>query len=321
MRAERSAGAFVFRWHNGNFELLLLKRLNEKHYDLPKGHIEKGETEEQAAKRETLEETGLKVSFIPPFRQAVSYTFHNGKTRVRKSVVYFLAWATNDRVTTSKEHKGYKWCAYKEAVQKVHYKDSVPAVNRAFDYIARAQKMYALNQEYARLPGQVRDWNLSRNFVPGEGPVDAKVMFIGQAPGANEDTQRRPFIGRSGQLLTKVLTDVGIDRSTVYISSVVQFFPPKNRAPTPKEIELCRGFLMRQIDIVRPRVVVFLGNISSQNVIGVGEVRKNHGRIITKNGVHYMLTLHPAAVLRNNHLYATMAADLRNLVGRIKQTL
>ncbi len=98
--------------------------------------------------------------------------------------------------------------------------------------------------------------------VPGEGPADAKVMFIGEAPGFHEDRQGRPFVGAAGQFLEQLLQSIGMSREQVYICNVVKCRPPNNRDPLPQEIEACRLYLDRQIELIRPRIVVTLGRFS-----------------------------------------------------------
>ncbi len=319
MKREYSAGAYIFRRSGSSFKLLMLKRLREGSYDLPKGHIEDGETEEQAAKREIMEEVGLRVDLMPSFRDVANYEYYRDGRKVRKTVVYFIAEVSKPNVRVSEEHSGYLWCDLDDALRHVYYKNFFPHVKRAFEYVKRAAEMRALNGEYEKLPSKTKGWDLSKRFVPGEGPLDAGMMIVGQAPGANEDEQRRPFVGRSGQLLTKVLGEAGIGRKGVYICSVVQFFPPKNRMPSKTEVDLCRGFLARQMGIVKPKVVVLLGNLAGQEVLGIGEVKSNHGRIIVRDGVKYALTLHPAAVLRFPVLHKLMAGDLKSLMKQISK--
>jgi DNA polymerase len=143
-------------------------------------------------------------------------------------------------------------------------------------------------------------------------------MLIGQAPGANEDKELRPFIGRSGKLLDSVLRRARINRKNTYITSVVQFFPPKNRIPTPEEIRICKPFLLRQIEIVRPRYVVLLGNVSSNAVLGRGEIEKNHGKLSSNGGIEYMATFHPAAALRFKDNYPLMVEDFKRFSQAMK---
>lgn len=170
-----------------------------------------------------------------------------------------------------------------------------------------------LNSEYAKLPKRQKEWRLSRNFVPGEGPANAKVMLIGQAPGRNEDIQKRPFIGTSGKFLDKLINLAGLDRKETYICSVVQFFPPENRIPDDEEVELCREFLFRQIDIINPKVIILLGALSAKTVMNVEKVGTNHGQIIRKNGRIYFISMHPAAAVRIRSKMPIMENDFRQL--------
>lgn len=155
-----------------------------------------------------------------------------------------------------------------------------------------------LNLEYSELPDKQKDWDLSRAFVPGDGPLDAEVMFIGQAPGRNEDIERKPFIGTSGKFLTTLMNKAGLDRKDVYICSVVQFFPPKNRIPTDKEIELCKKFLFKQIEIINPKVIVVLGAVSCKTVLGMEGISKLSGTSVKRDGRTYLISMHPAAAVR-----------------------
>jgi uracil-DNA glycosylase family 4 len=161
-----------------------------------------------------------------------------------------------------------------------------------------------------------RDWDLSRNFVPGDGPLNAQVMLIGQAPGRFEDRQRRPFVGRSGKLLDWMIKSARLKRENVYITSVVQFFPPKNRMPAAKEISLCKRFLSGQIKVIEPRFVILLGNVALNAVLGMRSVHANHGSVIRKDGTTYMITLHPAAALRFKKSKAIMRQDFSKF-GRL----
>jgi len=185
----------------------------------------------------------------------------------------------------------------------------------------RIAEMKKLNLNYSKIPYKTKNWDLSKVLVQGEGPLDAKVMFIGQAPGRNEDVERRPFIGTSGKFLTQLMTLAGIDRKSVYICSVVQFFPPLNRMPTDEEIELCKEFLFKQIDIVNPKLVVLLGALASKTVANVEKVGTNHGTIIEKEGRTYFISMHPAAAVRIRTKIPVMEKDFKKLRTVVKKIL
>ena len=319
MRFEYSAGAFVYRKGASSIELLLLKRKGTDAYDLPKGHIEKGENAVQAAVREIKEETGLNATFLPYFQTSTHYIFTRKKVRISKNVKFFISRTQSSKVTISEEHKGYKWCHIDKAAYVLKYKDLLQILPKVTDYIQKSEEMQKLNREYAELPKNIKGWELSKNFVPGEGPLNPDIMLIGQAPGANEDIQKRPFVGRSGQLLDRLLKETKIGRKNVYITSVVQFFPPKNREPSKEEIFTCKPFIERQISIIKPRYVVLLGRIAARTILGEESVSENRRRILVKDGTKYLITLHPSAVLRFPKNEPLLKDDLKAVAEELKK--
>ncbi|MEP3048639.1 MAG: uracil-DNA glycosylase family protein [Roseibium sp.] len=144
----------------------------------------------------------------------------------------------------------------------------------------------------------------AKKLVFADGNVNAKLMLIGEAPGRDEDIQGKPFVGRSGQLLDQMLAAIGYDRTSTYIANVVPWRPPGNRTPTPQETEICKPFIQRQIELVNPDVVVFLGAASAKTLLGVQDgIRKMRGRWMTYsvNGrdIAALATYHPAYLLRS----------------------
>ena len=139
------------------------------------------------------------------------------------------------------------------------------------------------------------------NVVFGAGREDAKILIIGEAPGENEDLQGVPFVGRGGQLLDKLLNEVGLSREeNVYIANTVKCRPPKNRDPLPQEQQACIGWLNQQIEVMKPAIIVCVGRISAQRIIFPDfKVTKQHGEFFERDGVLLMGTFHPAALLRN----------------------
>jgi uracil-DNA glycosylase len=140
-------------------------------------------------------------------------------------------------------------------------------------------------------------------LVFADGAPDAKLMFVGEAPGRDEDIQGKPFVGRSGQLLDRMLAAIGLDRSKAYIANVVPWRPPGNRDPTPQETTICRPFIERQIELVNPKILVCLGARSAQALLGVTEgILKLRGRWleheVAGQRIRAMATLHPAYLLR-----------------------
>lgn len=160
--------------------------------------------------------------------------------------------------------------------------------------------------ELTALEAIARDCNLCRlrstctQVVFGEGPENSRLMLIGEGPGQDEDLQGRPFVGRAGQLLEKILQAAEIDRGKVYITNVVKCRPPHNRLPDPEEAKICRGYLLAQIRLIKPEIIVCLGAMATQTVVESGaKISKVRGIWIDRAGIKIMPTFHPAALLRN----------------------
>lgn len=137
-------------------------------------------------------------------------------------------------------------------------------------------------------------------FVFGVGNPNATLMLVGEAPGADEDAQGEPFVGRAGQLLNKILEAINFKREDVYICNILKCRPPNNRTPQPDEVDQCIPYLKKQIELIKPKVILCLGLVAAQNLLhtteGLGKLR---GRTLTYEGIPLMVTYHPAALLRN----------------------
>lgn len=154
---------------------------------------------------------------------------------------------------------------------------------------------------------------LSTNLVFGEGDIDCKVMFIGEAPGEQEDIQKRPFVGRGGQLLNKMIEKVGWKREEVYITNIVKRRPPNNRDPLPEEIETYKPYLTKQIEIINPKIIATLGRFS-MNYFNAGlKISRDHGKIFKMDGRLLVPFFHPAAVLRNPNLLPEYEKEFKKL--------
>lgn len=149
--------------------------------------------------------------------------------------------------------------------------------------------------------------------VPGEGPLDAEVMLIGEAPGMNEDRQGRPFVGAAGQFLSELLAEAGLRRDEVYICNVLKCRPPGNRDPLPGEIAACSEYLELQIDLVDPLVIVTLGRFSMARWFPQQAISRIHGRVKEVDGRYIVPMYHPAAALHQGNLRDVLIADFRNL--------
>jgi uracil-DNA glycosylase len=149
--------------------------------------------------------------------------------------------------------------------------------------------------------------------VPGDGPVDALVMFVGEAPGFYEDQQGLPFVGAAGQLLNELLAQVGIQRQQVFVTNVIKCRPPSNRDPQPTEVEACKGYLDEQIEIIAPRVIVTLGRHSMARAFPDEKISFVHGQPRRLAGHVYFPMYHPAAALHQPSLRSVVEADFAQL--------
>jgi DNA polymerase len=139
-----------------------------------------------------------------------------------------------------------------------------------------------------------------RQIVFGVGNPDADLMFVGEAPGADEDIQGIPFVGKAGQLLTKIIEAIGLQRDDVYIANVIKCRPPGNRNPEQDEVETCEPFLFKQIDIIKPKVIVALGKFGAQTLLRtLDPISRLRGRVYNFRGAKLVPTFHPAYLLRN----------------------
>ncbi|MGQ9684161.1 MAG: uracil-DNA glycosylase family protein [Anaerolineae bacterium] len=157
------------------------------------------------------------------------------------------------------------------------------------------------------------------NAVPGEGPADARLMFIGEAPGYHEDRLGRPFVGAAGQFLEQLLHSIGMARQQVYICNVIKCRPPNNRDPLPEEIEACRVYLDRQIELIKPKVIVTLGRYSMARYFPSGTISQIHGRPARVGDILCLPLFHPAAALHQPRYKAAIEEDFRKIPDLLKQ--
>lgn len=157
------------------------------------------------------------------------------------------------------------------------------------------------------------------NAVPGDGDSKASIMFIGEAPGRNEDEKGKPFVGMAGKILDETLVKVGLVRSKVYITNVVKCRPPGNRVPTEDERRICNDYLEREISIISPKIICILGRTAYQSLLGGNSILVNRGKFIQKDNRIYFLTVHPAAIIYNNKLRKVLEVDLETLVRECRR--
>jgi uracil-DNA glycosylase family 4 len=173
-------------------------------------------------------------------------------------------------------------------------------------------EMSALTELYQQI-GQCFRCEIAKarcNVVPGEGAENAGIMFIGEAPGWHEDQQGRPFVGPAGQFLDRLLASIGLDRRKVYIANVIKCRPPDNRDPLPTEIQNCRQWLDKQIEIISPRMIVTLGRYSMARYFPGKSISKIHGTAQKRDGIIYYAMYHPAAALHQQSLKQAIEADM-----------
>jgi len=160
-----------------------------------------------------------------------------------------------------------------------------------------------------------------KQVVFGVGNPDADLMFVGEAPGADEDIQGEPFVGRAGQLLTKIIEAIGLQRSDVYIANVIKCRPPGNRNPEPDEVERCEPFLFRQIDMIKPKVIVALGKFAAQSLLKTNDpITRLRGREYRFRSAILMPTFHPAYLLRNPSSKREVWEDMKRVRAILSET-
>ena len=158
-----------------------------------------------------------------------------------------------------------------------------------------------------------------KNAVPGKGNYNADVVFIGEAPGKNEDVHGEPFIGNAGKKLNDALENAGLTRSSVYITNIVKCRPPKNRIPNDVEKMMCSNYLKDELTIINPKIICLLGNTSYYSILGGKEISKNHGKFIFKDNRMYFVTFHPAATIYNQKLISIFKNDIKQLVKKLQK--
>ena len=169
-----------------------------------------------------------------------------------------------------------------------------------------------LNQEIARCTLCEIARNRT-NAVPGEGPEGAEIMFIGEAPGFHEDQQGRPFVGPAGHYLEQLLASIGLSRRQVFITNIIKTRPPNNRDPLPMEIQNCRKWLDRQMEIIRPKMIVTLGRYSMARFFPGKSISKIHGTAVKQDDIIYFAMYHPAAALHQQSLKQAIEADMKKI--------
>lgn len=159
-----------------------------------------------------------------------------------------------------------------------------------------------------------------KNIVFGTGNKNANIMFIGEGPGADEDMQGEPFVGKAGQLMNKAFEALEIERGDVYIGNIVKCRPPQNRNPEPDETKACMDYLRNQVILVKPKIIVLLGNVALKNILGEEYgITNSRGKWVDRKGIWYMPTFHPAALLRDDSKKIDFWKDLKLVKEKLKE--
>jgi uracil-DNA glycosylase family 4 len=235
-----------------------------------------------------------------------------GTTMIQPALDLVIAALEKIRETTDRGP-----CASRNALEQLQSAHSVAASLREVHVSRIGRQLHQTTSNKAQILASVRERvrgctkcahlaSSRTQTVFGVGNPDAEIMFIGEAPGADEDLQGQPFVGRAGQLLTRIIKAMGFAREDVYIANILKCRPDMpagsfgNRAPTPAEMQMCRPYLLEQIDIIQPKVLVALGAVAVEGLLGArGTMRELRGRWHLYNGTPLMITYHPAYLLRN----------------------
>lgn len=182
--------------------------------------------------------------------------------------------------------------------------------------MTKAEKQAKLDKIAQAIVGREVDLEIAKsclNPVPGEGSLDAKLMFVGEAPGAQEDKLGRPFVGASGKFLEEMLATIDLSREDVYITNIVKFRPPSNRDPFKEEIEACLPYLLAQIKVIQPELIIFLGRHSMNVFLPELKISQTHGQPVRRSGLVFLPLYHPAAALYNGSMRTVLQEDFARI--------
>jgi len=182
----------------------------------------------------------------------------------------------------------------------------------------KKSELAALNEKIEQSSSCCRLADVRTNIVPGEGDPEAKVIFIGEGPGQKEDQQGKPFVGQAGQLLSQLLSEIGMSREKVFIANVLKCRPPNNRDPLPEEIEACWPWLRRQLEIINPVLIIPLGRFAMERFLPGMKISAVRGKILRRNipdiGIKvFMPTYHPAAALYHREWLSLLQEDFQKI--------
>ena len=292
-------------------KILLVKRgtvVFKGYWALPGGRVDAGETVEKTILREVKEETGLDVEIVQRIGEYHEFGVQDG-IEYDYYPTCFLARPTGGKASRQEEE-----------IEEIRLFDvgEIPE-NLAFEH-ANMIKDYKHTKQLMIIHGEIRkcekcQLHETRNHaVPGEGPVNARIMICGQAPGRKEDKEGRPFIGMAGEFLNKLLNTMKLEREKIFITSPIKCFPPNNRPPRSNELNACRPYLNEQIRIIKPKIIVALGKYALQTLLDRKEkVSSIHGNPQETNETIIFPTFHPAAATRFPKIREKISRDFKKL--------
>ncbi len=189
--------------------------------------------------------------------------------------------------------------------------------------MTRSEELKAIQDKWAR-ENTCELKNEATQAVPGDGNPDAQVVFIGEAPGKQEDIQGRPFVGAAGKFLAEMLSSIGMKREDIYITNAVKYRPPNNRDPLPEEKAQCREWLMEELAFIKPKLIIFLGRHALGNFFPGEQISSVHGKLLIKTipelgKQHFLALYHPAAALYNGGMRETLMEDFLKIPVALKK--
>jgi len=199
--------------------------------------------------------------------------------------------------------------------REAHTRYEMLFTRHAYDAAGELQKVWGVVEHCHKCPL----YKTKTHYVFGDGNPNAELLFAGEAPGHDEDIKGLPFVGRAGMLLTNIIEAMGRKRKDVYIANVLKCRPPENRQPLPDEVEKCRGYLEKQVEIIKPKIICALGRHAAQTLLNTTEpITQLRGKFHEYRGVKLMPTYHPAYLLRNPNEKKTVWQDMKKVIEELK---